>query len=251
MPLLSIAGGALFAERFGSGPPRVLALHGWGRRGADFSAALDGLDAIALDLPGFGASPPPSEALGAAGYAELIQPVDELFDEPPVVVGHSFGGRVAVAAQASRPGWAAGLVLVGSPLIRLSAGRRPPLVYRVARLAHRAGLISDEVMERRRKRHGSADYRAAQGVMRDVLVRVVNESYEHELQRLGVPVTLLWGANDTEAPVAIARLARDLIESAGDPVELEIRESLGHHLPVQNPEVVREAVEAMLARVGR
>ncbi|HSJ35267.1 MAG TPA: alpha/beta hydrolase [Acidimicrobiia bacterium] len=253
MPLISIAGGALFAERLGSGPPRVLALHGWGRRGADLVPALTGLDAICLDLPGFGASPPPPAPVGAAGYADAIGPVFDLFNSPPVVVGHSFGGRVAVARQHGWPGSTAGLVLVGSPLVRRSDAvrRRPPLAFRAARLANRWGLISEDAMERRRRRHGSADYRAATGVMRDILVMAVNESYEKELADLGIPVKLLWGENDTEVPVSVAEAAADLIRRGGAEVELEVLAGVGHHVPLAAPDRLREAVERMLAQVGR
>lgn len=253
MPLISIDDGALFAERLGSAPPRILALHGWGRRGADFAGALAGLDAICLDLPGFGASPPPPTPIGAAGYAEAIGAVFDLFDSPPVVVGHSFGGRVAVARQHGWPGSAAGLVLVGTPLVPRSDAprRRPPFAYRAARLANRWGLLSDEAMERRRRRYGSADYRAATGVMRDILVIAVNESYEAELADLDAPVKLLWGENDTEVPVEVAGRAAELIRAGGAEADLEILTGVGHHVPIQAPDRLRSAVEEMLAKVSR
>lgn len=252
MPLLSIADGTLFAERLGTGTPRVLALHGWGRRGSDFTAALAGLDALSLDLPGFGASPPPAQAIGAHGYARLIAPALDLFDGPPVVVGHSFGARVAVALQPDRPGSCAGLVLAGAPLVhRPGRRRKPPLAYRVARAGHRLGLVGDDAMERRRRRHGSADYRAASGVMRQILVQAVNESYEKELAGLDLPVHLLWGADDREVPVEVAEKARSLIEAGGAPVELEILDGVGHHVPIRAPEALRRAVHRMLERTGR
>ncbi|MFP3915217.1 MAG: alpha/beta fold hydrolase [Actinomycetota bacterium] len=251
MPLLSIAGGTLFAERIGSGPPRILALHGWGRRGSDFSAALDGLDALCVDLPGFGASPEPPEAMGSHGYARLLAPALDIFEQAPVAVGHSFGGRVAVALEHDRPGSLAGLVLAGVPLLRrLGHRRKPPLAYRVARAAHGVGLLGEEAMERRRRRHGSADYRAATGVMRDVLVRAVNESYEEELEGLKPPVHLLWGADDREVPVSVAQEACRLIGAGGGWVELEILDGVGHHVPLQAPEATRRAVERMLERAG-
>lgn len=247
MPIISINGGSLFAEKFGHGAPRVLALHGWGRRGSDFAASLDGLDALALDLPGFGASPPPPQATGADGYAELIGPALELFDRPPVIVGHSFGGRVAVARQALHPGSARGLVLAASPLVRLQqTRRRPALSYRLARFGHRLGLVSQERMEGIRRRHGSADYRAASGVMRDVLVKAVNESYEEQLGKLGVPVHLLWGAEDSEVPPEVAERAAVIIAGAGAAVQVEVLEAIGHHVPLQAPQAIRLAVTAML-----
>ncbi|HZD66295.1 MAG TPA: hypothetical protein VE152_09375, partial [Acidimicrobiales bacterium] len=56
--------GRLFGTRTGTGPAWVLALHGWRRSHRDFDAVLGGrsgppVDAVALDLPGFGATPAP------------------------------------------------------------------------------------------------------------------------------------------------------------------------------------------------
>jgi pimeloyl-ACP methyl ester carboxylesterase len=246
--LRAFAEGALFAEAFGDGPPRVLALHGWGRRGSDYRQALGGLDALAPDLPGFGASPPPAETIGAAGYATLIEPMLGEFPRPPVVVGHSFGGRVAVCLAAANPDRVGGLVLSGAPLVRLSPGRKPALGYRMVRALHRAHLVSDTRMERIRRSRGSADYRAATGVMRDILVTAVNESYEPELVRLRGRVLLLWGEKDQEVPVAIAESALRVIRGGGGEAELEVIPGAGHLIPIEAPGELRRAVEEALTR---
>ena len=82
---------------------------------------------IALDLPGFGRSAPPDAPWGAADYAEAVVPVLDAMTRPVVVVGHSFGGRVAVTLAAERPDDVGALVLTGVPLLH-RAGRRaaPP-----------------------------------------------------------------------------------------------------------------------------
>lgn len=243
MALKSLAGGRLFGSTFGGEPSRVLALHGWGRSHRDFSAVLEGLDAVAVDLPGFGASPPPERAVGAHGYAELVAPVLSRFDRPPVVVGHSFGGRIAVALEADAPGSFAGMVLTGVPLVRRASSSRIPLGYRVIKAANRIGIVSDERLERERRSRGSADYRSATGVMRDVLVTVVNESYESELSTIDLPVRLLWGKNDTEVPVEVAERAMEIL---GKRSSLAIVEHGGHLLPVTDPDRVRAEIGAML-----
>lgn len=251
MPLISIANGALFAHRYGTGAPRILALHGWGRRGSDFASALEGLDAVALDLPGFGASPPPRAVVGAHGYADLVAPALELFDRSPLIVGHSFGGRVAVAWESDRPGSASALLLTGVPLLRSrEARRRPSPAYRIIKTANRLGLVSEERMERERRRRGSADYRAVTGIMRDILVTAVNESYEEELGRLGVPVCLLWGEQDREVPVTIARQATELINDAGGHARLQVLEGVGHLVPLADPAAVRRAMVELVHEVG-
>lgn len=246
MALRSLADGALFAEVYGEGPPQVLALHGWGRRGRDFSASLEGIPALALDLPGFGASPSPGTVIGAEGYAEMVARTLDSFAEPPVLVGHSFGGRVAVCLAAMHPETTGALVLTGVPLTRLSPVSKPPLGYRVLRALHRAGLISEDRIEARRHKIGSADYRAASGVMRGILVRVVGETYESQLRRIRSPVHLLWGESDREVPLAVARRAADVLEQAGvSAVTLEVLPGVGHDVPREAPQALRSAIQSV------
>lgn len=248
MALRTFADGALFAEAYGNtGEPRVLALHGWGRRGADFKSSLGEFPTLAVDLPGFGASPPPSGVIGARGYADAILPVLEHFERPPVVVGHSFGGRVAVCLAAAHPEMVGPLVLIGVPLVRTRPPSRPSVGYRILRWMHRAGVIGEDRMEAIRQKRGSADYRAASGVMRSILVEVINESYEEELERISSPISMLWGAEDNEVPAAVAHTAMDIIEGAGiTTVDLHLIEGVGHHLPIEAPDRVKAAVESLL-----
>ena len=243
MALKSVANG-VFAESHGSWPPRVVALHGWGRRGSDFDRVLGGLDAIALDLPGFGASPPPAAAMGARGYAELLSPVIADLPHPPVVVGHSFGGRVAVCLATMAA--VEGLVLTGVPLLRRQGAASPSMAFRLLRWAHGIGLVSSERMEAERRRRGSEDYRAAEGIMRDVLVTAVHESYEAELESLAVPVRLVWGSADTEVPAHVAEDAAAILRSRGTAVDLTFLEGVGHLVPTADPEALRRAIEEML-----
>lgn len=239
MALRSFLDGALFAEVFGSGTPDVLALHGWGRRGSDFAAALDGLDGIALDLPGFGASPVPDEIIGADAYADIVAKILDSFDRPPVLVGHSFGGRVAVCLAAKHPERVGEIVLTGVPLIRLETGKKPPAAYRVVRWLNRVGVVSDARLEREKRNRGSADYRAASGRMRDILVKVVNESYEGQLSRIPNRVHLVWGEKDQEVPVSVAEAGSALLSDC----TLEVLAGVGHLVPIQAPDELRTAID--------
>lgn len=230
--------GSIFAEV--EGDPRVLALHGWARRGSDFGPALGGLGYIAPDLPGFGASPPPASAIGAEGYASLLEPIVESLAADAILVGHSFGGRIAVVLAATHPEKFAGVVLTGVPLVKRPSSRRPALLYRLGRWANRYSLIPDATMERLRRRFGSADYRSATGVMRNVLVKAVNEQYADFLSRVKAPVLLLWGDEDSEVPLPIAELAASSIPDA----RVEVVAGAGHFLPVTHPAELRRAVES-------
>jgi pimeloyl-ACP methyl ester carboxylesterase len=177
--------------------------------------------------------------------------LDDLVGPPPgpgsglVVVGHSLGGRVALRLAVARPDLVSALVLTGAPLVARAGGRRrPPTGFRVARALHRAHLVGDGTMERARRRHGSADYRAAEGVMRDVLVRLVNERYDDDVSRLRCPVELVWGDDDADVPTDVARALAAAIPQA----HLTLCPGAGHLLPITAPTELRAAVERALAR---
>lgn len=223
--MLTVVAGDLLADRTGRPDSDVLALHGWARSGADFAPVVAGLDALAVHLPGFGITPPPAEAWGSVEYADHL--AGALAGTGPyVVVGHSFGGRVAVRLAVRHPELVSSLVLTGAPLVRATAAPRPALAVRLAKRLHAWHLVPAAVVDRARRGAGSADYQASSGVMRGVFVRVVNEDYREDLARIAVPVSLVWGELDDSAPTAGARLATDLIPQAS----LEVVPGAGHLL---------------------
>ncbi len=257
--LRSLAGASLFGEHWGQTPARLLALHGWARTHADFALSLGPaapggpLDVVAPDLPGFGATPAPPAPWGSEEYAAALLPLFEVVGAdasgpdvraPAVVVGHSFGGRVALALAAHHPELVGGLVLTGVPqLVAHGPRRRPPAPFLALRALRRAHLVGERRLEEARRRYGSSDYRNAQGVMRGVLVRVLSEHYETLLARLRCPVELLWAEDDTAAPLSMARAAAALVPGA----TLTTCGPVGHVTPLTAPDALRSAVARALA----
>lgn len=223
MALTALLDGAVLAEKTGDAP-RVLALHGWARSRADWLPALTGVSALAVDLPGFGASPPPPVGWGSRQYAEALAPL--LTDGGWTVAGHSFGGRVAVQLAAGWPSLVDKVVLTGVPLLRSPSSGKAPLGFRLAKQANKLGVLSDAKMEEQRRKRGSADYRNATGVLRDTLVKLVNEDYRSELALIEAPVEMVWGAADTAAPLSMAKQAAALMSEA----TLTVSDTSGHLL---------------------
>ncbi|MGD0742549.1 MAG: alpha/beta hydrolase [Acidimicrobiales bacterium] len=236
--------GRAFGERYGTSAPWVLAVHGWGRTHVDFARVLGGtdaeqmVDAIALDLPGFGASPAPDGAWGAKDYAAFLRPLLDEMAGRVVLVGHSFGGRAAVELAALADGQVAALVLTGVPLVRLGRPPRPPARYRVVRSLAGAGIVSQRRLDTARERYGSRDYREARGIMRDVLVRALSEDYRPSLARLRCPVELVWGERDTVVPVAVAEAALKSIAEG----RLTVLAGVDHFVPTSAPAALRTAM---------
>jgi pimeloyl-ACP methyl ester carboxylesterase len=254
--LRTFADGGLIGSSSGIARPDVLALHGWARTHRDFDgvvAAIEGdgpadgpadppLDAIALDLAGFGSAPAPPEPWGTPEYARAVALV--MADMAPriVIVGHSFGGRVALHLAAGWPDRVHALVLTGVPLRPPETGRRPSRRFRLARRLHRAGLIGEGRMEAFRQRHGSADYRNAEGVMRQVLVKTLAERYDEALASIRCPVELVWGDDDADAPLEMARAASASLAHAS----WTVCAGAGHLTPLTVPRVLHRSVRHAL-----
>ena len=243
--ITALADGRLLAEKSGSLPPTVVAMHGWGRSGNDFTQIVEGLDALSIHLPGFGITPEPTEAWGSDRYADEV--ADALSGMPPVILlGHSFGGRVAVRLAAKHPELVRGIVLTGVPLLRLVPAAKPSLTYRIVRFLAKIGLISKTQLEAQKHRRGSADYRAASGVMRDILVKVIGEDYRDDLAKIKVPVRMVWGEHDVAAPTDAGLAASKLIPTA----TFRAVPGAAHLLEGDLPAAVREELLALIEEVG-
>ena len=200
--------------QYGEGKDIIL-LHGWGQN-IQMMKPLG--DAFAnrfritiLDFPGFGESEEPSEPWTINKYSSILEDfIKELDIKKPIVIGHSFGGRVAIRFSARNP--IEKLVLFGSPCIRIKEDLSIT-VKLLKKLKQLPGLNSfGEFMK---KYIGSRDYKQASPIMRQTLVNVVNEDLSKYAREIEEPTLLIWGENDTEAPVNDAKeLEKIMIDAA-------------------------------------
>src|SRR5690348_3057288 len=100
----------------------LLMIHGWGDSGGTFSALAnelkDSYQLVILDLPGFGASQAPAELWGTEDFSKFVTKfLDKLSLKPYAVLGHSFGGAVAMVLAADNPSFKK-LILLASAGVR-------------------------------------------------------------------------------------------------------------------------------------
>lgn len=131
--------------RQGSGPAIVF-LHGIGASSATWSPVTsllaDRYTTIAVDLLGHGGSPVPDDP---AEYTRdrALDDIDEILatlGSPPVLVGHSLGGYLALAHAATRPGAARGVVVLNTGPGFRDPDKREAWNERSRRNAHRFGV---------------------------------------------------------------------------------------------------------------
>ena len=237
--------------------PALLLLHGWGATKElmqPVAQRLPGYRTLIPDLPGFGATPAPAQAWSAEDYAAwVLALLDRLGVERTHVVGHSNGGRIAIALGAAHPARVDRLVLTDSAGIRPRHGVRYQLRVRTFKLLRAAsgwGWLPASVREgaqRRAAQRGSPDYRAASGTLRSTMVRLVNTDMRAQLARLAAPTLLIWGDRDTETPLGDARVMERLIPDAG----LVVFEGSGHFAYAEQPDRFCRIVDVFLREQRR
>ena len=221
----------------GGGDIQFLLLHGWGRTGESLVPLARQLAAHGHcwlpDLPGFGRTPMLAEGAGSAEYAAalLAQPVHaqaRAAGRRIVVIGHSFGARVALRAAARDQAFADALVLIAGAGLRrrrsLPFRLRAAMLKAVGRLLKRCDrVLGTGLFARYAARVGSRDYREA-GRLRATLVSVVNEDLSQVAAAVRRPTLLVYGAADRETPPEFGRRYAALMPDA----ELVILDGFGH-----------------------
>ncbi len=200
--------------QYGSGDDIVL-LHGWGQNIEMMKPIGDRLEKnfriTILDLPGFGKSDEPLEEIGIYDYCTILEEfLKELKIKNPIIMGHSFGGRISII-YASRND-VKKLILFGSPCIRKN--KKPSLKERTLKSIIKLPGMKN-IGEYAKKHIGSRDYKAASEIMRKVLVNTVNEDLSECAKKIKAPTLLMWGEYDQEASVEEAKELEGIIPDAG------------------------------------
>ena len=196
------------------GKPIVL-LHGWGQNIEMMDSIGKGLEKdyriIILDLPGFGKSSEPTYGYTVYDYYEVLcEFLDKLKVKNPILVGHSFGGRIAIIYSAKRK--VEKLVLLSAPFRRST--KKNSFKVKVLKFMKKVPIIK-ELEEYMKSKIGSTDYRNASSMMRKILVNTVNEDLTEYLKQIEVPTLLIWGENDTAVSVEDAKYAESIMKDAG------------------------------------
>ena len=247
---IELEGVRVAMEVTGSGRPLIL-MHGWGCdhstvRSIAATAALTHT-VYNIDFPGFGASEEPAEVWGVERYTRLIEALvksEKL--ESPVLVGHSFGGRVAILFASRNK--ADKVILVDAAGIK----PRRTLKYYLKVYSFKAGKKFWELIlgkekaqariDRMRARRGSSDYAGASPMMRRILSKVVNEDLTDRLPLISAPALLIWGENDTPTPLSDAKKMARLIPDSG----LVSFPGCGHYSFLDNPGQFRAVLSSFL-----
>ena len=153
-----------------------------------------------------------------------------------ILIGHSFGGRIAMRLATISPD-VAGLILLDSAGVKPHRGVRYYAKVISYKIGKKLGLS--------RLPKGSTDYAALGGSMRKTFVNIVNECSEKDAKKISVPTLLVWGSEDADTPLYMCRRLHRLIR---DSEEIVI-EGAGHFAYLEYAPYVCRIIRAFGERI--
>ncbi len=244
----------------GKGTPSLIFLHYFGGSSASWSEVITQLQetahCIAPDLPGFGESEPIVERTVEAVAAIIAEMIRQLDLQHYILVGHSMGGKVALALAATQPPGLQSLILLAPS---------PPTPEPIA-ASERSRLL--QTHGNRSAAEETAHKITAQGLSEDAFERVVQDNLRSSqeawqawlecgsrqdisaaITTITVPVLVIVGAEDAVIPQALLQqeVVAPLTErnSAGTAnAQLVVVPNVGHLLPIEAPQAIADLIQA-------
>lgn len=198
----------------GSGQINVIFLHGWGAGKDSFVWMKDYLEDMRLhfaSLDGFDGTPPPKDATIAGYTAQLKQYIYDKKLKNIVLVGHSFGGRIAIEYCSKND--ILRLILVDS------AGIKPKFSFKKAVAVLKYKMTKKLVKMKLAKssmltKFGSSDYKSASAEMKKVFLSAISYDQTKLLAKINTPTLIVWGKHDAETPMYMAKKLNKKIKNS-------------------------------------
>ncbi len=206
---------------YGKGQPLIL-LHGWGVNFHTFDYLIDYLKndftIFAIDLPGFGQSNEPKNSYNLSNYVNFLRTfIIELQIENPIILGHSFGGRVAIKYVASTSNRVSKLILVDSAGIKKRKSIKKHfqiLKYKFLKLYYKSKKDATKYNQLIKVK-GSPDFINASNVMKGTMTKVIKEDLKKCIKKIQVETLIIWGKDDKETPYTDAIYMNKHIKNSG------------------------------------
>lgn len=237
----------------------ILILHGWGSSLKHWTQVKNSLEnqgykVFVPDLPGFGESPPPSKPWEIDDYVEWVKRFCEKHSqlngeliEPFFLIGHSFGGGVAVKFTAKYPKKVSGLVLISPAIVRQKKVKQ--YIYfvlsKIGKLIFSLPILSFlQPMVRKilYRFLGVADYYKLyireELNMKETFKKVIREDLQKFLPQVKSRTLIIWGDKDKVTPLNDAYLINKGIPDS----DLKIIPEIGHIPHFQVPEKLVEII---------
>lgn len=227
----------------------ILILHGWGHGNQSWQKVKElleqkGYKVFVPDMPGFGQAPAPKDPWNVQNYMDWVlgfaqqNKLEKFF-----LLGHSFGGRVAIKLAAFHPEKIEKLLLEDSAgtAREKNLSFRQKLVSKFQWLGKIFSKLPFYYLFRKiaYRLAGVRDYYLIQNpVMKETFKKVINEDLTFHLADIKTPTLIIWGEKDKVVPLNVAYFLKENIEDS----QLKIFPNIGHRPHYDCPEQLAEEI---------
>jgi len=230
----------------------ILILHGWGSRAENWSRVKEllenqGYKVFVPDLPGFGENSPLSRAWAIDDYVEWVSEFCEKNNLSQFfLLGHSFGGAVAVKFSLKYPEKVKKMFLVASSGIRRKTIKKE-ILKKIANFLKFFSFLPFYSSIRKifyKIVIQKSDYPYTEGIMKETYLKIINEDISSCFSEVSVPTIIIWGDKDDVLPVENAYFINQKIKNS----DLVIIPGVNHDLERKVPEILAEKIKEFLRR---
>lgn len=242
----------LYYEKFGNKNETIIIFPGWGDNRKTFSNIIenfkDTYTIYIFDYPGFGKSEFPPYDLSINDYSKIfIDFMNEKNVINPIVIGHSFGGRLIITMNGHFNIPFKKIILIDSAGIK----RKKTLYQKLKQLSYKllkklSIFIPIKLRATYLKKlvnlYGSNDYKNIPEYMRKTFIKIVNEDLKKYLELINSEVLIIWGDKDIDTPINNAYLMNKLIKNSG----LVIIKNASHFCYIEYPKYINLILDKLL-----
>lgn len=232
----------------GNGQP-LLILHGWGGSSNSWLNVLEHLknDFLILcpDLPGFGKTNPPQQPWSLLDYTHFVKKFVLEFNLKEVfLLGHSFGGRIAIKFSVLWPEMVKKLILCSSAGIKQKLKIKQKIIFFLSLIGN--AIFSQSPLKNFQHKARNlfyiflrdSDYIKATGVMRETLKNILAEDLSSDLEKINSPTLIIWGEKDNIVPLKLAFLFKEKIKNS----QLKILPKVKHSPHLEDAEKLSKII---------
>ncbi len=201
--------------------PHVFILHGWAINQQNdvkwypFINLLQKNDILATFLGIPGLSSPLNEVWALQDFVDWLKKQLPKQDKV-ILLGHSFGGQIAIRFTAQNPDMVEKLILIDSAGIRDHAFF-PTVKRKVFWVAAKVGKVLFNVQWAKKLLYKIArerDYNNAPPLLKRSMSLILDDEVIDDLPKISCPTLLIWGENDTVTPIKLAYQKMNLLPAA-------------------------------------
>lgn len=234
----------LYYEKYGNHKKSIVILPGWGDTRKTFDYLISFLEnyftIYVVDYPGFGNTSFPNKNLTIYDYSNLIYEFIKFLNlDDPILVGHSFGGRIIITLLGYYQYKFSNVILMNSAGIKPKKTlfkRFKTFFYKF--LQKSANLLPKNLKAKLKNylfnKFSSSDYKNLNDNMKITFKNVINEDLTPYLKNIRTKALLIWGNKDYDTPIRDANIMNKYIDNS----ELIILDKASHFSYLEQPNLI-------------